>query len=58
MRDELRSEISVEKSHERCTRKARQAWEMAGLARMDGDSADEKRYTEEARAWDERAKEL
>jgi hypothetical protein len=30
-------------------RKEDQAWEMAGLARQDGDKKDEERYTNEAR---------
>lgn len=30
-------------------RKADQAWEMAGLARQDGDKKDEQRWTDEAR---------
>jgi len=30
-------------------RKADQAWEMAGLARQDGDKQDEQRWTDEAR---------
>lgn len=43
----LKEEMSnwtIEKLH----RKADQAWEMAGLARQDGDKADEIRHTEEA----------
>ncbi len=37
-------------------RKADQAWEMAGLARQDGDKADEKRWTEEAQRLERLAK--
>lgn len=32
-------------------RKRDQAWELAGLARQDGDKADEQRRTVEARDW-------
>lgn len=35
--------------------KADQHWDMAGLARQDRDSADEKRHTELARDYDRRA---
>jgi len=38
-------------------RKADQAWELAGCARRDGDTADEKRWTEEARNHDRLAAE-
>ena len=38
-----------------CSRKANQHWEMAGLARVDGDKADEARHTKLARQWDEKA---
>jgi hypothetical protein len=31
--------------------KENQCWEMAGLARQDGDFAEEKRYVDEARKW-------
>ena len=37
--------------------KADQAWEMAGLARQDGDLADEKRWTQEARKYAQLARE-
>jgi hypothetical protein len=37
---------------ERLRRKADQAWDMAGLARQDGDTKDEARRTKEARAYD------
>jgi len=37
------------RSEERLRRKADQSWEMAGLARRDGDRTDEKRHTDEAR---------
>jgi hypothetical protein len=36
-------------SIEKLQRKEDQAWEMAGLARQDGDKVDEKRHTDEAR---------
>lgn len=39
----------------RARRKADQAWEMAGLARQDGDRADEQRWTDEAREWERKA---
>ena len=39
-------------SDERLRRKAFQTWDMAGLARQDGDTADEKCQTEEARQYD------
>lgn len=42
---------------QRLRRKADQAWEMAGLARQDGDTADEKRWTARARELDRQAKE-
>lgn len=35
-------------SLERLIRKQDQAWEMAGLARMDGDKVDEQRHLKEA----------
>ena len=38
-----------------CKTKANQHWEMAGLARADGDKADEARHTKLAREWDEKA---
>lgn len=43
------------KSAEDCRRKANQHWEMAGLARQDGDHADMHRHTREARLWEQRA---
>lgn len=42
---------------EECRRKANQCYEMAGLARADGDSADAARQLERAQQWDQRAKE-
>lgn len=38
-------------------RKADQAWELAGLARQDGDRADEERWTKEARRLERMLKE-
>lgn len=35
---------------EKLLRKRDQAWEMAGLARTDGDTKDEARHTEDARS--------
>lgn len=43
----------MEDSYEHCRRKADQAWEMAGLARQDGDLKDAERYTKEARKWEQ-----
>lgn len=43
---------------ERLRRKSRQAWDMAGLARQDGDTKDEARRTAEAREWDRQIGEL
>jgi hypothetical protein len=40
---------------EDCRRKADQHWEMAGLARQDGDTADADRHTRDARLWESRA---
>jgi hypothetical protein len=40
-----------------CRRKADQHYEMAGLARQDGDTKDCARHTELAKIWDQRAKE-
>lgn len=39
-------------SDEKLRRKADQAWDMAGLARQDRDTEDEKRRTAEARKYD------
>lgn len=39
-------------SLEQLRRKADQAWEMAGLARQDGDKEDEARHTAKARMYD------
>lgn len=38
-------------SPEDCRRKEDQHWEMAGCARQDRDSKDEKRHTDLARLW-------
>lgn len=37
--------------------KADQHWDMAGLARQDGDHADEKRHTDKAREYEQMARE-
>jgi hypothetical protein len=42
---------------ERMRRKRDQAWDMAGLARQDGDTKDEKRHTDEAIEWENKIKE-
>lgn len=47
-----------ENDPEYCRRKADQAWEMAGMARCDGDKEDEERHTKEARRLDAKYKEL
>ena len=39
---------------ENCRRKADQHWEMAGLARQDGDGNDAARHTKEAQKWEQR----
>lgn len=44
-------------SADECRRKANQHWEMAGLARVDNDRADEQKHTDLARQWDQRARE-
>lgn len=41
---------------EYCRYKADQHYEMAGLARQDGDKADADRHMVQAKLWDERAK--
>jgi hypothetical protein len=41
----------------RCRRKADQHWDMAGLARQDGDKKDAERHTKLAREWEEKARE-
>lgn len=38
----------------RLRRKANQAWDLAGLARADGDKADEAKHTTEAREWEQK----
>ena len=40
-----------------CQNKADQHWELAGLARQDGDKADEERQTKLAREWQAKAAE-
>jgi hypothetical protein len=40
---------------EYCIRKANQHYEMAGLARADGDTADAERHLKLAKAWDKKA---
>ena len=42
---------------ERLRRRANQEWEMAGLARQDGDHAAEAKHTAEARRLDRQARE-
>ena len=43
-------------SAEHCARKADQHWDMAGLARQDGDKVDSEHQTKLARLWDQRAR--
>lgn len=38
-----------------CRHLANKHWELAGLARQDGDLLDAARHTEQARKWDQRA---
>lgn len=40
-----------------CRRKADQEWDMAGLARQDGDLEASEQHTANARKWDQRAAE-
>lgn len=40
-----------------CRTKADQHWEMAGLARQDGDTADADRHTRLAKLWENRCSE-
>ena len=51
-------EKTEELSYDRLRRKADQHWEMAGLARMDGDRKDEERHTKLAREYDQKIREL
>jgi len=44
--------MNEEMSLEKLRRKADQEWEMAGLARMDGDTKDEIKHTEAAREYE------
>jgi hypothetical protein len=41
-----------------CWRKANQEWEMAGLARQDGDYKDAEKRTEAAREWERKARRI
>jgi hypothetical protein len=50
--------MNKELTYEKCIRKANQHWEMAGLARQDGDTKDAERHTKLAREWDEKARSL
>jgi len=43
--------------YQRLMRKANQHWEMAGLARQDGDTMDAKNHMDQAREYERRAKE-
>lgn len=45
-------------SVDKLRRKANQEWELAGLARQDGDKADAAKHTELARLYDQRAADL
>lgn len=47
----------MSRENNKFARKADQEWEMAGLARQDGDTADEKRHTELAREYERLARE-
>lgn len=46
-----------ESERERLIRKANQEWDMAGLARQDGDKKDEAEHTRKAREYDRMARE-
>lgn len=50
--------MNTKHTYEYCRRKSDQCWDMAGLARTDGDHEDTKRLTQEAREWDRKASEL
>jgi hypothetical protein len=47
----------LQSSYQYCMMKANQHWEMAGLARADGDKVDAEKHTSEARRWEQRARE-
>lgn len=49
---------SGDPQRDRLRRKANQEWDMAGLARQDGDRADEKRHTDLARDYERQLAEL
>lgn len=49
--------MSHETEKQRWRRKSDQEWEMAGLARRDGDKADEEKHTLLARRYDQLARE-
>ena len=49
--------MQTEGSYNYYRRKADQAWEIAGLAHHDGDTANEIKLTQEAREWDQLAAE-
>lgn len=51
-------ELAIETDLKRLSRKRDQAWEMAGCARQDNDTADEKRWTDAARRISHRIKQL
>lgn len=51
------SDDSYKRSAQYYRMKANQHWEMAGLARADGDKADEQRHTAKAREFDKLASE-
>ena len=48
----------MEDQAKRLRRKADQHWEMAGLARQDGDKLDEARHTAQARDYEQQLRDL
>jgi hypothetical protein len=49
---------SGDPARDRLRRKANQEWDMAGLARQDGDAADAERHTKAAREYERQLREL
>lgn len=49
---------SGDPARDRLRRKADQHWDMAGLARQDGDAADAQRHTDKAREYEKQLREL
>jgi hypothetical protein len=49
--------LTLTSSYQWCLMKANQHWEMAGLARADGDHADANKHVAKAREWERKARE-